>query len=72
MQHEEPIKKDEADMHKLQIIRGIELQLMVHIVHHVSNRHSISVRENAPQLFVMQSILQCKLVISLIQDMAMG
>jgi len=58
----------------VQIIPGIGLRLMVHIVHHVSNRHSISVRENAPalQLFVMQSFLQCKLVISLIQDMAMG
>lgn len=58
----------------VQIIRGIGLQLMVHIVHHVSNGHSISVRENSPalQLFVMRSIPQCKLVISLIQDMAMG
>lgn len=57
------------------IIQGVGLQLMVHIVHHVSNRHSIrSVRENAPalQLFVMQSLLQCKFFISLIQDMAMG
>ena len=41
----------------VQIIRGIGLQLMVHIVHHVSNRHSISVRENArgPGPFVRPS-----------------
>lgn len=39
-------------------IHGIGLRLMVHIVHHVSNRHSITVRENALALqrFVMQKV----------------